>query len=373
MRLYAFAAGEALLSADVYGDFGHYELLQSEGRQYWAAARPETLAADEISVPAALPFSNPVAATSDPGPDGNYEVRVLVLYTALYAERIGRDVETEAQRLVFLANGYNETSGVPVRYALAGIAPFAGTHEDQNYRSNLQSMVGDAQIKSLRDSAGADLVMLVRSQDGTADLCGLSSGFNNLERSDPPQSVDPERDAFNVAGMAPGASGSACADNVFAHELAHSLAAGHDYATSAGFAYWKPYSHGSICPSADGNFDFFSLMWGQGAGPGFNPGVVRRSPGGRSDRITNPRLMLNGAPCGTDGVPGVEASQADNARAMSEAAPYVAAYRVAKQAGSVPRSLLQGESFIGSCMPWTLMLFGLAALAKRRPRARADC
>ena len=317
LRFYGFVSGERMLSADVYTRTGHYELVSYQSRPYWISARAESTKSDALLRPTSR-ASTAAAPIVSPDANGIYEISVLVLHTPLYAARMApTSPEEEAQRLVFLASEYMVTSAVPVRYKLAGVAPYTGTDENSGFYDNLASMVGNPQVSALRNRTEADLVVLLRSQDGNADLCGLSSGFNNFERSDPPEHIDTERDAYNVAGLAPAEGSSAsCFDDVFAHELGHSLAAGHDYAGSAGFQYWKPYAHALPCLNANG-MKYFSLMWSLGVGPG----------GGRSELITNPDLLLDGQTCGATGVDGIEASQANNARAMREAAPYVAAYR----------------------------------------------
>ena len=363
LRFYGFVSGQQILSADVYGRSGHFELVSHQSHPYWIPARAASAKTDALMPATPVPRAAPSAApTAGPDADGLYEISVLVLHTPLYAQRIAPTTpEDEAQRLVFLASAYMQTSAVPVRYRLAGVAPYTGTDENSGFYENLASMVGNKQVATLRNHTEADLVMLLRSQDGNADLCGLSSGFNNLERSDPPESINTERDAYNVAGLAPAEGSSAsCFDDVFAHELGHSLAAGHDYAGSAGFAYWKPYAHALACANTNG-LKYFSLMWGLGAGPG----------GGRSELITNPDLLLEGHGCGATGVEGVEASQANNARAMREAAPYVAAYR-GKASGSSDGggSGGGGDSTGGSGgggFAW-LMSLGLALLGFGRHR-----
>lgn len=204
--------------------------------------------------------------------------------------------------------------------------------------------MGNLSVESLRDQTTSDLVVLLRTQD-TAELCGLSAGFNGLQQSDPPTDVNPERDAFNVVAAAPAADGSStCNDTTLPHELGHSLAAGHDYAASVGFAYWKPYAHALPCLGENGT-TYFSLMWGRGVGPG----------GGRGDVITNPDALLGGRVCGSEGVPGVEPTQANNVRAMTEAAPYVAAYRGATVVKREERGVLGGGAFSGFGLLFVLL------------------
>lgn len=359
LRFYGFVSGGQILSADAYGRSGHYELVSYQNRQYWAPARSESTKTDALAAPA--PRAAPtVAPTTGPDADGRFEISVLVLHTPLYAQRIAPlKVEAEAQRLVFLASAYMETSAVPVRYRLAGVASYTGTDESSGFYDNLASMVGHPQVTALRNRHDADLVMLLRSQDGNADLCGLSSGFNGFARSDPPDNINPERDAFNVAGLAPAEGSSAsCFDDVFAHELGHSLAAGHDYAGSAGFAYWKPYAHALPCGNANG-LRYFSLMWSIGIGSG----------GGRSELITNPDLLMDGQTCGAEGVDGLEATQANNARAMREAAPYVAAYRgkSGTSTGGTNGSTSNSAGPSGGSLAWLASL-GLALLGLGRRR-----
>lgn len=356
VRFYAMVSGDRILSADAYRGGQHYQLVNHQGRSYWVPASGSRSRGDALRTPTA-PGAIEAPARVEAGVDGNYEVSVLVLYTPQYEQRIAPNlVDEEAQRLIFLASAYMETSAVPVRYSLAGTAVFTDTHEDSGFYDNLAALAASKNAASLRDRYAADLVVLMRSQDGNADLCGLSSGFNNFQHSDPPTDIDTARDAFNVVGIAPDASGgSACFDDTFAHELGHSLGGGHDYVGSAGFAYWKPYSHAAPCLDANG-VRYFSMMWSLGVGPG----------GGRSELITNPRRSLDGVPCGIVGVEGVEASQADNARAMAEAAPYVAAYRSKSGTGA---AMGGGAANSGSGGAWTIcssLLLGLVAWRRGR-------
>ncbi len=373
-RLYAFVVDGQLMSADAYGSFGHQSMMPLAAKK--AARAYDVQPTDEVTLPASAPKAYKPAAKAAPGPDGKYEIRVLILYTPLAAARLGTgQMRAHAERLIFVANGVMQTSMVPVRYTVAGVSPFADTTEDDDYYANLDALAGSASVGALRNQAQADLVMLFRSQDGKPTgrggltLCGLSGGFNSMDDSDPPLSVDADRDGFSVAGVAPSESGFTCGDLIVAHEMGHSLAGGHDYASSGGFAYWKPYSHASACQDAEGEVAYYSLMWGGGTGPGRSHGDV----------ITNPDLILDGRSCGADGDPQFEASQANNAKAMTEAAPYVAAYRGPTQsaAGAGEGG---GESASGggslSFVSWMLLMLGGALRITRRdailPQARCS-
>jgi hypothetical protein len=366
-RLYAFVANGALVSANAYGSFWHYELQQSGGQEIWALPRADLLGADELDRRTqGLPHVFGVAPTAAPDADGIYEIRVLVLYTPKAAQRLGSgNVETKAQQLIGLASGIMETSKVPVRYVLAGVAPFFDTSEDRDYYQNMDDLAGSDSARVARDAAEADLILLIRSMDGNpmghggSTLCGLSSGFNNFDQGDPPQNVDSERDAFTIAGMAPGDFGT-CADFVAVHEIGHSLAGGHDYLVTQGGQnnlYWKPYSHAQVCVGLAAPTTILSLMWGSSY-PGIDHGDV----------ISNPDLLLGGEVCGSNGVQGVEATQANNAKAMTEAAPYVAAYRGAAQSsgGGGDSGGASGDSSGGALSLGALLVLLGGALRRTR-------
>lgn len=111
VRLYAFVADGQLQSADVHGAFGHYRMMEFQGNPYW-------IPADRTYSSTSLPSPNPslssvatvpalrIARTESPNAEGLYEVRVLILHTPKFGERLGnpRSIEVEAQRLIFLTN-----------------------------------------------------------------------------------------------------------------------------------------------------------------------------------------------------------------------------------------------------------------------------
>lgn len=358
-RLYAFAAHGVLRSADLYTGARHWRLVAHHGAAYWVPAADSSLPLAEPYVSRLpVPAAASVAAKAAAGAGGTYEIRLLVLYTPRAAEVLEGhgNVVIEAQRLTAMTNGIYQTNGVPAHFTLTAVSRYEGTQESQDFYANLDSMVGNPGVAALRNDTASDLVVLLRAFDN-GELCGLSSGFNPDEHSDPPQNVNPERDAFNVVALSQG-TGGACSDDVMAHELGHSLSAGHDWASSLGYAYWKPYAHALACLDA-ARTRYFSMMWGIGMGPG----------GGRGDLITNAAMTVGGnPPCGSAGVDGVDASQADNVRAMREAAPYVAAYRGGGKSGNDAKStgVVLGAGMLGG-LPLLLAL-GLLRLARGRAR-----
>lgn len=260
-----------------------------------------------------------------PGADGNHQIDLLLVHTTLFAERAGgaAAAEARAQQLAALTNSYFANSMIPVRLRVVGTVAFTATDERATFNENLDTLALDASLRRLRDERGADLVALLRTSDFHVDLCGLATGFNGLERAEgAPTNVSAERDAFAVAGAAASADGFQCADYILAHELGHVLGAGHAYAKNPGPYYWRPYAHAAACGGAAGKPAYASIMHGFGFNTnGLNDGMIA------GEFFSNPRLLIEGQACGSTGVPGVESTQADNARSITEAAPYVAAYR----------------------------------------------
>lgn len=359
-RLYAFVAHDVLRAADLYTGARHWRLVEHLGAAYWVPAADASLPLAEPHVSGApVPAAASVAPKAAADAGGIYEIRLLVLYTPRAAEVLEGhgNVVIEAQRLTAMTNGIYQTNGVPVHFTLTGVSRYEGTHESEDFYTNRDSMVGNPGVAALRNDTASDLVVLLRAFDN-GELCGLSSGFNPDEHSDPPRNVNPERDAFNVVALSQGTGGS-CSDDVMAHELGHSLSAGHDWASSLGYAYWKPYAHALPCLDS-ARTRYFSMMWGIGMGPG----------GGRGDLITNAATTVgDNPPCGAAGADGVDASQADNVRAMREAAPYVAAYRGGGKSGSDGKStgVVLGAGAFGG-LPLLLVL-GVLRLARARARS----
>ena len=385
------AAGERLtlflapdrVSGDIYSPHGHYRLTAlPDGGQGWerVPARPANAWLPPAGAPpspdlARLPTTvqpAAVAPRAEPDDAGIYQVDLLVLYTRLYEQRYGgkAGAQAEVQRLVFLANGYFENTAIPVRYRLVGIEKYTGIDEASDYFRMLSVVAAEPAVRAWRDRIGADLVGLLRTQDLSANLCGLSAGFNNFERSDPPENVVPERDGFMVAGMGASVDGRSCDDTVFAHELGHNLAAGHNSTahvtslpggllTPVQPLYWKSYAHGYECGVTAEGGNYASVM---------SYGTLASGLSARGDFFSSPRLLLDGMPCGAEGVPGSEATEADNARVITEAAPYVAGYRPTRiaakaDAAPVPEAPVASGGATGIAL---LLVLSLAGLVRRR-------
>jgi hypothetical protein len=347
-RVNLFIAGD-FIQGDIYATGGRYRLVRHAGRHYWVpvAELPEERAFVEpppVPVqrsPERLPAAKraPVAA---PDSKGIYEIDLLVMYTQRFKPPHG-NVRAEAQRYVFLANTYFANSSVPVRYRIVGIeslpleTPIQGPEE----------LAPNPHVKEARDRLGADLVFLLEGDD----CLGISSLFNGnvrTEPDEPPGDVNAERDAFSFAAMSAG-----CPDYVPPHELGHSMGGGHDTAFSYGINYWKGYAHGWDCGDAGLNHKYASVMhYG-------HFGIEARG-----DFFSNPDLILDGEPCGSE-LP-VEPVWANNAHSITQAAPYVAAYRNTARAGKSDE-LSGGGLNLGLLLPLLAGLFArCGTMAKRR-------
>lgn len=313
--------------------------------------------ANDVALPDVLRQPLAVAPMAAPGADGNYVVDVLVLFTPLVEARGtgSMPLQPYAHHLIAQANDYFTKSLMPVRYRLAGVQRTTATSEDRDYGTNRTDLASSAEVRELRNRAGADLVVLLRANDAS-NSCGLASLFNGGDQTDPPGNIDPERDAFAVVGAAPSDAGVSCIDveHTFAHELGHCLGGGHQ--NPAFGAYWKPYAHGSYCGFASNGTRNNTIMMG---GVGFANGPYAQGGDLRGDFFSNAALTVDGAPCGVY-VAGLTEGEADNARSISEAAPYVAAYRASADARSEGRGVVAGGMALAS-----LGLLGFAALRRR--------
>ena len=342
----------------------------------WLASAATAQAPDDVpdvGIPVSVvPRPLAVAPRAAPDAQGNYRVDVLVLYTALAEPRRRGDTPMRpyAARLIAASNRYFANSLMPVRYRLVGVERTEATSERADYASNQADLAASAAVRERRNRVGADLVVLLRANDAS-NGCGLGGLFNGGEQTDPPANVDPERDAFAVVGAAPSDDGVSCIDveHTFAHELGHCMGGGHQNPAFSGVhiregnnvyigSYWKPYAHASYCGFTSNGLRNNTIMMG-GVGQANGPYVQ----GGdlRGDYFSNPALTVDGAPCGTY-LAGLTEVEADNARSISEAAPYVAAYRASADARA------EGSGMAAGSLPPSLAMLALAVLAARRRR-----
>lgn len=349
-RIVLFVPAAGRLHGDIHAMDGRYRLVTYAGREYWVRqqdyAREMTLGRDlnvgvddVLRAPRAAASKATGADREEPGADGKYEVDLMVVYTPRFEESLGgrADAVAEVQRLAFVANTYFENSGIPIRYRVLRAEKYTGTQESGGGKRNLRVLSRDPAIRAYRDEIGADLVLFLRTPDGRADLA-ISSLFNGEDRNDPPQDVQPDRDIFVVSWGGTSREGVGVEDFLTPHELGHTFGGGHNYsAHNFDGLYWKPYAHGKDCGQFIPGGRYVSVMSYGELSTGHVEGVpVGGLPSGlvseqfevRGDFFSSPLISRDGSQCGSEGA--TEAEQADNARAMTEAAPYVAAYRKAK-------------------------------------------
>lgn len=262
------------------------------------------------------PVPQPDAAPASA--DDPQQIDVLLLYTPRFARGLGGDgaARDEAQRLLALANDYFVNSDIAVRYAVAGVEPYGGVSETLPTNAALAVLLSDPAVRARRDALRADVTALLLARTLGVDGCGVATGFNGGVPSETADSVDADADGFVVAAVGPGPDQAPCPENNLAHELGHVLAAGHEISgLGAAGGYWKPYSHAWSCGTDAAGEPQVTIMNG-----GSDPTQATAT------LFSSPAVSRGGEACGQEGTEGLESTQADNARAIRQAAPYVAAY-----------------------------------------------
>ncbi|HUS24582.1 MAG TPA: M12 family metallo-peptidase [Candidatus Binatia bacterium] len=306
------------------------------------------------------PVAMPRVATPDG--DGLFTVDLLLLYTGAFAGAFDASATAIAaiQDQVSQAQAAFRTSGLPIRYRIAGIEPLPGS---QAYSTPAFGQV--AYVKQRRDAVHADLVALFENGACSGQATPFDGSTPTADDA-APSDVDAEHDAFAIVLATPDCIASG--GFLLAHELGHTLGGGHDIEFSGlqavpnpllGSGYWKEYAHGVRCGNAGagGAFKFASIM-AYGLPSSVTPTDVK------GDFFSSPDFVLDGEACGSEGTPGLEPTRADNVRSIGMAVPYVAAYRDAgdgKDAG-----LAQGS---GVFAPWVLAVLGLLRALSVRARA----
>ncbi|MBK8336842.1 MAG: hypothetical protein IPL03_09695 [Sterolibacteriaceae bacterium] len=253
---------------------------------------------------------------------GNTVVDVLVLYTPGLVSRYGGEAGA-ANRIdyfISLANQAYSNGNVGITLRRVGLqrVDIADNTSNSTTLGQLRSGSGAfASIPALRNSTGADGVLLVRPFDmnGQGGNCGVGyvGGYGGT-----PMSAYADY-AYAVVSEGKDVKGQSyyCTDTTFAHELGHNMGLMHDRETVArqgGGSGALPYAYGY---GKSGQFGtIMSYIY---------PVVVR---------FSNPLDMsCNGTACGVSSSDA--ASSADNARALGITRAPFSAFRATTTAGRV--------------------------------------
>ncbi|WP_460830455.1 reprolysin-like metallopeptidase [Lysobacter humi (ex Lee et al. 2017)] len=259
-------------------------------------------------------------------------VDVVVGYTTGLASALGGDSQA-VTRMNLLAEVTNEAyanSQIDARVRIVHTVKVSYTDANKNDTA-LQELTGHtgssqttpnaafSALRAARDQYGADLVSLVRKfNDPENDGCGVAwiNGGGNQGKITSGSAFF----GYSVVsdGEDKGTDGNTyfCRQETFAHELGHNMGAQHDLATADDNNNGTletdemgvfPYATGYKTGAANGNF--YTIM------------AYGDSGQSRYRVFSNPRITLcGGRACGVE-------NQADNARALSQTIPQVAAFR----------------------------------------------
>jgi hypothetical protein len=225
--------------------------------------------------------------------DGDNTVDVLMLYTPAARARLEGTAQIQAlsAQVISDTNSAFARSGIAARVRLTAAHELSFT-EAPLMESDLRSVRESAEARFLREAYHADIVqLLVLSPDLSA--CGVAFLFSN-------EAVD--FDAYSVADVT-------CAPQYTpTHEMGHNFGSHHAPEDGAAGALF-PYSYGL----KDSGRGFRTIM----------AYACSDAPCPRVPIFSNPSLVENGGPAGS--------SFQNNARSISEAAPFVARFRSAPQ------------------------------------------
>ena len=228
---------------------------------------------------------------------------LLVVYTAAAASAWGNaTLESMVQSAVQSANQAYVNSQVGVTLNLVGLRQVAMSESGSGMQATLNALKSNGEVRSLRDSLAADMVVLV-SQD--SDWCGYAnltiSTVNGVSNTD----------AYAVAK-------SSCLSNqALAHEVGHLQGLDHDRASSTGTSAFYPYAYGYRMCTTGGFRDVMAY-------PCSGATLILQ--------FSNPSVYYNGYATGVS-YEANPSNAADAARALNTSATQVAAYRVGSSSG----------------------------------------
>jgi hypothetical protein len=241
-------------------------------------------------------------------------IDVLALYTTFSAAAVGgeQEIRTYLDSEIANANNAYKNSNIPLALRLAAVVR-VDYREAGDFALDLHrlSTPGDGyldEVPALRDTVGADLVVLVNAwtaadaNDRSFIVAGIAT---RLQDATTPA---PETSAYIVLAQ------SARNNYTLAHEVGHTLGAGHALGDRTDGAA-APYGHG-------GRFKLYDGTQVRD--------IMAYAPGHRIPYFSNPALQVQGAVIG-------DPETADIARLFRETAPLVAGYRESRARFSVER------------------------------------
>jgi len=268
---------------------------------------------------------DPLSAQLDPGGPANVAadttpatVDVMILYTPGLASRLGSGLSARLDQLVALSNQAYRDSGVYINLRLVHKQQVSYSDTTTNEAALNALTTGSdpalANVASLRNAYGADLVSLIRpfNNNASGGSCGVAwvggyggqpiSGYANYGYSVISDGVD-------VNG-----SNYYCLDLTFTHELGHNMGSMHERANAGGGSGAYPYSYGY---GVSGSF-----------------GTVMSYINPRIAKFSNPAITCaSGVACG---VSETASNSANNALSLNNTRMAVANFRAAQQTTPPP-------------------------------------
>jgi len=240
------------------------------------------------------------------------DIDVMILYTPGLASQLGSGLTARLDQLVALSNQAYRDSGVYINLRLVHSQQV--NYSDATTNDVALDALTDgadpalANVASLRDTYGADLVSLIRpfNRSASGGSCGVAwiGGYNGQPIANYANyGYSVISDGRDVNG-----SGYYCLDLTFVHELGHNMGSLHDRANSSGGTGAYPYSYGY---GVSGTF-----------------GTVMSYINPRIGKFSNPAITCaGGIACG---IGETAANSANNVLSLNNTRAAVAAFRGAQ-------------------------------------------
>lgn len=311
------------------------DIRASASKPYARPAASSVQATAATTIDVVLGYTNGFAARLG----GQSQARTRLDYLVAIANQAYADSQVDAEIRVVQAVQVeypDNTSNTSTLFALTGVSCVAnnnGSNRLPDLGQNCSAATRPAALEPLaqaRAQYGADLVSLVRVHTAESNSCGVAWLLGAAQTSI--DSADADW-AFSVISDTNGSQdpvdGTACREEYLAHELGHNMGLQHDRQTA----------QGSDDTNGDSNlldpeeYGALPYAFGYSADTYYTVMSVRR-PGQTGYKVfSNPRITAcGGQVCGV-------VDQADDARALAQTMPLIAAFR----ATAVPLGMPDGD------------------------------